>query len=363
MDDFSRSVIFMKRAEKDIFARALPRRAGFTLVELLVVIAIIGMLMALLLPAVQQARESARIVQCSNKIKQMALACLNVDTNLGALPSGGWYWSWVGDPDRGIGQDQPGSWSYQILTFLEQDALFQLGHDNEPDNVTAAQRQGAYQCNQTALSVFQCPSRRIPQVYPATGGTCGESNCSSDSSGNAGLMTQGIKGDYAACWGDTTTTPEAQTGNPTSLSEASGFTVRDWDNGQGNTSGSIFRHSAVTPGEIRDGASNTYLIGEKYLCPDYYETGTCGADNETFYCGADNDSHRSTYHDPNSYWGLPIQDRLGLGYAACVGSAHSSTFGLSMCDGSTHRITYGIDPEVNRYLGNRGDDQTVRLPD
>ena len=114
------------------------RRRAFTLVELLVVITIIGILIALLLPAVQQAREAARRAQCSNNLKQASLAMLQHEEKYKFLPTGGWGWFWVGLPDRGMGKTQPGGWLYCILPFIEQQPLYDLGSDGDFQSMSAA---------------------------------------------------------------------------------------------------------------------------------------------------------------------------------------------------------------------------------
>src|SRR5262249_35818591 len=104
-----------------------PHAAGFTLIELLVVIAIIAVLVGLLLPAVQRVREAANRTRCANNLKQMGLAALNHESTYKRFPGGGWGERWVGEPDRGTGNSQPGGWVYQLLSFVEQENLRSWG--------------------------------------------------------------------------------------------------------------------------------------------------------------------------------------------------------------------------------------------
>ena len=102
-------------------------KKGFTLVELLVVIAIIATLIGLLLPAVQSAREAARRSHCSNNVKQLALGLLQCESAAGHLPTNGWGYHWTGEADKGVGRRQPAGWIYNILPFIEEVSVHQLG--------------------------------------------------------------------------------------------------------------------------------------------------------------------------------------------------------------------------------------------
>ncbi len=138
-------------------------RCTFTLVELLVVIAIIGILVALLLPAIQAAREAARRTQCKNNLRQIALACLNHESTHKTFPYGGWSFGWMGDPDQGYGPQQPGGWIYAAAPYLEEQAIFNLGKGLDFE---AKKLELSKQMSQV-LPVFNCPSRRTGYNQPA----------------------------------------------------------------------------------------------------------------------------------------------------------------------------------------------------
>src|SRR5580704_2621702 len=136
--------------------------SGFTLVELLVVITIIGILVSLLLPAVQSAREQARLTQCKNNIKQLAMGCQTHVSTYQYFPGGGWGWGWIGDPTHGSGNTQPGGWIYNILPYIDQQNV----HDLQLGQTGAGLAAAAGRMLSTPLAVLSCADRRTLQTYP-----------------------------------------------------------------------------------------------------------------------------------------------------------------------------------------------------
>ncbi len=132
------------------------QRDGFTLIELLVVITIIGMLVGLLLPAIQMAREAARRGVCSSNLKQLTTALTGHSQKLGYFPSGGWGSNCVGIPDLGVGPGQPGGWIYQILPYMDQVTMYEMGRGGNSAKTALM--------ISTPISALYCPSRRAPRL-------------------------------------------------------------------------------------------------------------------------------------------------------------------------------------------------------
>jgi prepilin-type N-terminal cleavage/methylation domain-containing protein len=362
------------------------QRRGFTLVELLVVIAIIGILVALLLPAIQSAREAARRTQCTNHIKQMMLAMHNLESVMKCFPSGGMapYSSieyYLTDSKLADGSQNPNpqgqpfgpekqglSWAYQLLPYLEESATYSI---KKADDL-----------NSIIISAYHCPSKRGPtrsiygaelMDYAAAVPSRPRSQLGANPATYVYVQDDATWGTTGCAiqefWGDVGgnirfETPDIQQLQPSTLSNPKRFV---------GFMGVIVRSnfcSTCTPDkrnvgwykkigfrQITDGSSNTMVLGEKRLHPSEYEglkaDGTAPwHDDWGWKEGWDPDTLRSTIclfgPDTNDYLGL-----TSFGYD--FGSPHPSGMNAGFADASVHSISYDIDRELFNRLGHRSD--------
>jgi hypothetical protein len=198
----------------------------------------------------------------------------------------------------------------------------------------------------TPLTLLNCPTRRPAQLYP-----CSNSPYSGGTEPvNATPAAAVTRTDYVANSGDADN--DYFWPGPASLAagDAPGFA---WNNTTALT-GISFERSEVRLSNVTDGASNTYMLGEKFLNPDSYFNGLDGADNECSMAGYDNDTYRCGYLGET-----PMQDTRGFVDDKRFGSAHSTGATFVLCDGSIHMISFAIDPETHRRLSNRRDGRSV----
>jgi prepilin-type N-terminal cleavage/methylation domain-containing protein len=285
------------------------RGRAFTLIELLVVIAIVAVLIGLLLPAVQQVRESASRTQCTNNLKQIGLAFQNHHDTYQFFPAGGWFSYSPPTYDNGtpqLGQDQEAGWGFQILPFVEAGNVWKgVGAATDVDRAVAAVG--------TPNALFFCPTRRLPQTvtYPdnyqpqLTGGPIAHALC-----------------DYAASNKDGT--------------------------------GVVRQFTPTRFADILDGTTNTLMVSEKRLNRAFLGQQQPD-DNQGYTVGFNLDTVRKTTRAPAPDY----SDPTGGDGGGLFGSSHPAKFNAVFTDGSVRGISYTIDPTIFKYLGDKADGKTV----
>ena len=306
------------------------RHRGFTLVELLVVIAIIGILVALLLPAVQAAREAARRMSCSNNMKQIGLALHNYHDTYKKFPYGF--------------SDREALWNAPILRFMEQAPLYDtlLWDENGAGNWDFDGSPNEAACG-TVISAFRCPSMAQPEH----------------------IDNQGIPGrvpnSYRGCAGsdvysdDISTIPAGSPPGARALEERF-------------LNGMFFGDSSVRIADVLDGTSSTVMIGESYTEVNYTKDGQ-GMDFWQF--GSPQSGGwvpgglgGTEYTEGLGSTGPKLNSRLdptvhGIIMEMAFGSYHPGGAMFGLADGSIRYISNTIDLNIYHGICSRDEGEVV----
>lgn len=304
----------------------MPRR-GFTLVELLVVIAIIAILVGLLLPAVQAAREAARRIQCGNNLKQMGLATLQYETAHGVFPISIAYNKVGRHPPQVNGK----GWIVSILPHLEQQNLFdqfEPGFIGDFGSGGGLMNPACRNAMKTQLSVLQCPSdpstrRLATNQFQWT---------------NIEVALTNYKGSI----GDT------RMGGSSSIHQG---TEPDCHNTTG-CNGVFYRNNyqePITAADFRDGQSNTFLIGEDVASHNQHST--------AYYCNGD----YSSCHAPLNYMPEPPTPSAWWNVIS-FRSLHPGGAYFCLADGSVRFIQESIDHSMYRAISTKAGREVVQIP-
>jgi prepilin-type N-terminal cleavage/methylation domain-containing protein/prepilin-type processing-associated H-X9-DG protein len=320
------------------------RRVGFTLVELLVVIAIIGILVSMLLPAVQSAREAARRMQCSNNLKQTGLALHNYHAAFGMFPFGN-----VTGPAPNL-NNYGHSWYIGIMPFLEQQTVYDrfdfIG--TAPLYITGwtgANDAGSNAKNRVLLQdiefpVMRCPSSPLPKFNT---GLVNKVPLSPSYAGNSGAMN-----------------------HPSAVNHGGGSNVYWVSQG-----GILLNNVRVSIDNVSDGATNTLLVVEQ---SDWCINGSgtrvyCSADCfHGFSMGHGHDGSNRVFNITTTMHRLGDKSATATGVGGNCGSnspiqsAHPGGANVTLADGSVQFLTEGIAIQVLYDLANRNDGNVVQWP-
>lgn len=346
----------------DFAPQPAPRRA-FSLVELLVVITIIGLLVAMLLPAVQAARESARRMQCQNNLKQLGLALHNYAAQHGAFPPGaifsrivnGRTYQQSGTADYDPWPEQTStatnmhgtSWMLAVLPFIEQNALYDQWDFKK--SVLGNQAAAA-----TDIAAFYCPTRRsgvrradqrimFPKLTP------GDSYIGWTAGGN----------DYVACIGAQNPFVNPTTSNPRRMFCGPTYVYDQ------RLRGIFVPNLATKPGEIADGLANTFALGETMRnvwtgsTPDNY-WGPCHTNTDGWAAAGPNTLFGTTNTGATNDIGQT--GGFNTGYFESAGSDHVGGAHFGLADGSVRFLAEQIDRGLYADLGSMSDGRFVQVP-
>jgi prepilin-type N-terminal cleavage/methylation domain-containing protein len=328
----------------------MKRRNGFTLVELLVVIAIIGVLVALLLPAIQAAREAARRTQCLNQIRQLGIACHNYHDTNKQFPA-------AGEEVKANTKKATGmSWLALTLPFVEGSNLRSLvnqnAHWSDPSNDLA---------EQTPVSLFICPTtgNELSVFTAGSGNTTEYVEYSNLRSHYVGIM-----GAKSTCDANASTTRYPETG----------YTMALRNDGTGDISGGLANNGMIAfNGKVRikdvtDGSTNTIMIGECGWQAGPTRTWIVGTLDQNSYSvnpttGAVQ-GHGWIYNVKNVMWPMhtAYREKPGEAYSGylsndiSLGSMHQGGAQVGLGDGSATFLTEDMELNVLKALATRAND-------
>ena len=302
MSSISQNRIVSAPSSLDRSTASRPRFA-FTLVELLVVIAIIGVLVSLLLPAIQAAREAARRTQCLNNLVQLGLANHNFEFHFERLPSG------TINPDGPIQNKAEGihvSWIAQLLPYMEQNAM-----SREFDASLGAYAEENAKVRGIMIKALNCPSQWVSNIND-------EESIAQSS--------------YAGCHHDV----EAPINN--------------------DNHGLLYLNSKVRYADIYDGSSNTILLSELQVDPEGlgWVSGTRATLRNT---GMITSYHSYPNANPEEQQALE-KSQADPGFVGGFGSHHPGGLSVAFADGSTRFLSKDIDLDILKHLGSRADGES-----
>ena len=352
-------------------------RRGLTLVELLAVIAIIGLLVGLLMPALQSARESSRRTTCTGNLKTIATACLSHLEHIGTFPSAGWP---QGSPNAQLGfnEDQPGGWLFNVLPFMELEAL-------RNQNLSAAA---------TCPPAFACPTMtagaavastptgnvkrglvcyagnigsigRQPRLGAYVSGSCIQSGTASGRLASLDKATREAAYPMFVGYGH----------RIAGVNDSAGYlTIPDSckeDNSAGFINGIICTCGRIRSAHVTDGLQNTLMFGERSMRVNdllvLASNGQSPCDTAAPWTGWGSFAYWRTTSAALEVYIQGAPWNTGCGYGAAnpggFGSAHGTTFGAAFCDGSVRHVGFDIDlSTVWRPLGSRNGGEIATPP-